>query len=178
MSRTNYPNNPAPVGRPREFLEEVATRPGVECVLWPFWKSPTGYARIMWNGKREGAYRAAWEVRNGQEWPAGAEAIHLCHEPSCVNPLHVRPGSHHENVRHTVRSGRGHTPERKLKYATVVEILFRLYRGDPMRKVAKDFELSLHWVGAIWNRRAWKHVIGPRSADTPRGYAAHEPEMK
>lgn len=167
----NYPDDAAPRGRPREFLKEVARRPGVECVLWPFWKSPAGYARIMWNGKKEGAYRAAWELRNGQGWPAGAEAIHLCHEPSCVNPLHVRPGSHGENVRHSVRSGRSHKVKRKLDYKTVVDILFRLYRGESMQRVSRQFGLSYHWVGAIWNRRAWKNVIGPRSDS-----AAHKPE--
>lgn len=46
------------------------------------------------------AYRITYEALHGPI-PDGLEACHTCHTPSCVNPDHIVPGTHLENIRMT-----------------------------------------------------------------------------
>lgn len=60
------------------------------------WKKPTpnGYGRVglVW------AHRLAYELLVGPI-PTGLELDHLCRAPACVNPAHLEPVTHFENLR-------------------------------------------------------------------------------
>ena len=79
-----------------------------ECLLWTGAKNRKGYGRVA-NGQRSQApaHRVAWEIENGP-FPSGMLALHSCDIPSCVNPQHIRPGTHQDNVRDREERGRGH----------------------------------------------------------------------
>jgi hypothetical protein len=67
------------------------------CWLW------TGSTRsaygTFWNGQRAAnAHRVAYELLVGPI-PEGLELDHLCRVPTCVNPAHLEPVTHAENVR-------------------------------------------------------------------------------
>lgn len=56
-----------------------------------------GYGRFWINGKLGLAHRVAWELTYGPISP-GLHLDHLCRNRSCVNPEHLEPVSHAENV--------------------------------------------------------------------------------
>lgn len=43
------------------------------------------------------AHRLSWIIKNQTDWPTDKIARHTCHNPSCVNPDHIIPGTYKEN---------------------------------------------------------------------------------
>lgn len=84
------------------FFAKVVEQDG--CWIWTASRSTTGYGQFNpgGSGRIRKAHRWSWEFFNGPI-PAGLELDHLCRQPLCVNPEHLDPVSHKENV----RRGRG-----------------------------------------------------------------------
>src|SRR5206468_3686622 len=67
------------------------------CWLWTGWVDADGYGRISVNHKGYAVHRLAYEALVGPI-PAGCEIDHLCRKPACVNPLHLEPVTHLQNI--------------------------------------------------------------------------------
>ena len=76
-------------------------RPEGECWLWGWFgaQKEDGYGSILADGRLANrAYRVAYELFIGAI-PDGLELDHLCRNPACVNPMHLEPVTHTENMR-------------------------------------------------------------------------------
>lgn len=62
------------------------------------WEIGFGYRRVFRNGKQVSAHRWALEQYLGRPITSGLEVSHLCHNPSCWNPLHLVESTHAENM--------------------------------------------------------------------------------
>lgn len=87
------------------------------CWLWTGAADHFGYGRFGHNGRVVLTHRFSYESVRGPV-PAGTELDHLCRNPRCVNPAHLEPVSHRENVvrgaranKETCRNGHPMTPE-------------------------------------------------------------------
>lgn len=71
-----------------------------ECWLWTGNLSSQGYGRAPsgQRGKHLFAHRVMYEAHVGRI-PQGMELDHLCRVRACVNPDHLEPVTHAENVR-------------------------------------------------------------------------------
>lgn len=72
-----------------------------DCIAWAG-DSKIGYGVLKINHgkkqKRMMAHKFSWELVNGKV-PDGLELDHLCRNPICVNPAHLEPVTHAENIR-------------------------------------------------------------------------------
>jgi hypothetical protein len=87
-------------GRPTDeerFWAKVDKRGPDECWPWKGAKKPSGHGVFRYNGRNVGAYRVSYELLVGAT-PDGYQIDHLCRNPSCVNPAHLQPVTHHENL--------------------------------------------------------------------------------
>lgn len=88
-----------------EFDEKIFTLPN-GCWYWTATKSKLGYGQARFDSdKLEYAHRIAYRLWRGPI-PEGLSLDHLCRNPSCVNPQHLDPVTHRENL----LRGRGIAP--------------------------------------------------------------------
>lgn len=59
------------------------------CWAWTGSRYPAGYGKVGISGKTRLAHRTAYEMEHGAI-PEGMQVDHRCHNPSCVNPAHLR----------------------------------------------------------------------------------------
>ncbi len=104
---------------------------GQGCWIWTACKTRLGYGKSCFKGKLWGAHRLVFTLLRG-DIPKGLVLDHLCRNPSCVNPDHLEPVTHGENLRRGFTRAdirhckRGHefTPENTRR---------RTNRGRPVR---------------------------------------------
>jgi hypothetical protein len=96
-----------------ESPEHIADRLRYNSVLkeetgcWEWARYPTkfGYGRMTINNKSRVAHRLAYELAVG-EIPPGKVVMHICDNPPCWNPAHLRLGTHRDNVQDCIQKGR------------------------------------------------------------------------
>lgn len=80
------------------------------CWLWTHNKDSQGYGTFKWRR----AHRLGWMIANKADWPCDkTHARHLCHNPSCVNPDHIVPGSASDNEQDKIKAGRHRNGQNK-----------------------------------------------------------------
>ena len=68
-----------------------------ECKLWPGGKDKDGYGRVKIHGRDLFAHRIALEIKIGRKLNRDEVAMHLCDNPPCFNPNHLKVGNAREN---------------------------------------------------------------------------------
>jgi hypothetical protein len=66
------------------------------CWEWQKCTTKEGYGRIGRNGKHKKAHRVYYEKYIGPI-PEGIKLDHICHNPSCINPEHLRLANDSQN---------------------------------------------------------------------------------
>jgi hypothetical protein len=117
----------------------------------------------MVNDRPVSAHRLAWEAANGRPVPDGLLVLHSCDNPPCVNPAHLRAGTHRENMgdkvaRGRVRAGAAHG-RAVLTEADVYEIRrLRADRSATCRELAERYGVSMTQISNIARGLSWRHL--------------------
>ena len=75
------------------------------CWDWKKTKYKNGYGWLKVFGKVVSAHRYSYELHKGHI-PDGSEILHSCDNKGCINPDHLRVGSHQENMKEAADRGR------------------------------------------------------------------------
>lgn len=150
---------------PSITLEELLanTRPTeTGCLEWQG-RKVKNYGAISHKGKNLAAHRIICFLAHGEP-PEDGFALHSCDNPPCINPEHLRWGTHAENVLDTVirnrraikrgeRNGRS-----KLNDARVRAIRAIAGTGPTNGEIAELYGISNQMVSRIIKGEAWQHL--------------------
>lgn len=99
------------MGKKKDLLSRFMEKVRVEesgCWRWIGTITTSGYGQFRVGDKRCMAHRVAYEMKFGNI-PDGLELDHLCRNRWCVNPNHLEPVTHKENMRRSPISTGGKT---------------------------------------------------------------------
>ena len=156
----------------RRRSHEAHVRSGIptglpDDVCWPWTRGlhTQGYGRC-WDtrvGKVRYAHRLVYELLRGPV-PDHLDILHSCDNPQCVNPAHLRIGTHRENMIEKCEKGRSNTPrgeaagQAKLTEADVIAIRLASAAGESQRSIGGRYGVSNVAVCFIVRRKTWAHV--------------------
>jgi len=127
---------------------EYLVDPDTECWVWQRYIGECGYGISSTCGRPRLAHRLYWERAHGTV-PKGLELDHLCRNRACVNPDHMEPVSHTENMR------RGSST--KLTIDQVDEIRARTRtEGIPRTLLASAYGVTPENIGRIVLGKSWR----------------------
>lgn len=121
------------------------------------------YGQFMLEGRRMGAHVASYILHNGPI-TNGLDCLHSCDVKACVNPAHLRLGTHTENIREAFaklppgyfageRNGRA-----RLTWADVRAIRAAAAGGARTVDLAREYGITPNYITAIKAGRKWPEV--------------------
>lgn len=148
----------------QESFEQKFKPTETGCWEWLKTKNQDGYGRVKRFGKLESAHRVSYELYKGPI--GGLHVLHSCDNPSCVNPEHLRLGTHKENQEEKARKGRGvgHSmpgtkhPSHKLTEAQALAIKTSDLSVAHLQQLYPVSEMLIRDIRA---GKRWKHLTPP-----------------
>lgn len=127
-----------------------------DCWEWTGYRTPLGYGGFKGShaNMTSPAHRVVYELLHGKVSSA-YDLDHLCRNPSCVNPAHLEPVSHSENVRRGAS-----TP---LTWDDVTRIRAERRKGRTYQSIADDYGIDQSTVGLIVHEKHWPESERPKT---------------
>jgi hypothetical protein len=153
------------------FWAKAIPEPNTGCWLWGGSIAPIGYGSARARGVTINAHRAAFLLAHGSLAP-GIETAHRCDQRACVNPDHLFPATHKENLVDCSRKGRmnkptgekhwrhGQTGNTKFAEEQVLEMRARARLGESAASLARRFDCQRVTVRLVVRGVRWGHVAG------------------
>jgi hypothetical protein len=139
----------------RQFWSKVKVVDRCSCWEWQASRrrarpGQLGYGQIKIGGRVLPAHRVAFAMVHG--YYPDLNVMHCCDNPLCVNPLHLKEGTHQDNMDDMKAKGR------QGKKLTVTDV--HAIRADPRthREIASDYGVTWRTVGQIKKRQTWSTV--------------------
>jgi hypothetical protein len=104
------------------FWSLVANGDPDECWEWLGKKTRDGYGSLKRNGVALSAHRVGYEISTGDS-AIGFVIMHTCDNKACVNPRHLKKGTHKENMEDMVAKGRQGLQLQKRRFIPASQVL-------------------------------------------------------
>ncbi len=118
------------------FMKSYTVRPDTNCWLWNRATYANGYGWIKAFGKVVSAHRFSYELHKGPI-PDGMHILHSCDVRNCVNPDHLRAGTHVENMAEAAERGRMPRGENHPNFGKRPK---RPRQSKPVRVLGKEYQ--------------------------------------
>lgn len=135
---------------PEKFWRRVTK--GQDCWQWTGARSSDGYGSVQHLGRNIGAHRVSYLINVG-EIPPGVHVLHNCDNPSCVNPSHLRLGTHTDNMRD--KSIRNRHPRAGAKLTETQVVAIRMSKNTDA-ELANLCGVNIEAIRKIRAGKTWK----------------------
>ena len=156
------------------FWSRVDIRDPQECWEWQGACWASGYGQFKVKKQRYRAHRVAFVIAGG-ELGQGTVVRHRCDNRRCVNPSHLEPGTHEDNMADMQKRGRASHGTRharsRFSEDDVIAMRSAYSYGEPVAEIAARFGVG----PAVLNNllfHAWKHLPIPDRRQRARGERA------
>jgi DNA-binding XRE family transcriptional regulator len=146
------------------FWSKVNIKGVEDCWEWTGTKIFNGYGKIIIDNKMKLAHRVAWELDRGRKVPKDKIIRHWkCDNPPCCNPIHLRLGTHKDNINDKVCKNRQAKGEVIIQSKLIEIEIIRIRRywntGDYTQQSLADFYgVNQQQISKIVNDKSWKHI--------------------
>lgn len=141
--------------------ERVDVRGPDDCWEWKAGLHKTGYGKLR-SDAGVFAHRAAYWLSTGHLPGRDTVIMHVCDNPPCCNPRHLKAGTIAENMRDMVEKGRAAKGERhsqaRLTEKQARAAIQRVANGETRKSVALDFGVSRTCIEALVAGKTWRHL--------------------
>jgi len=152
----------------KRFWEKVNKGDDDNCWMWLGGKDKKGYGIFYYKKKTLRASWVSYIINSGMMNKLNDErkqfVLHSCDNSSCVNPKHLRLGTHEENMTDKMIRGNykgENIGTSKLKNEQVLEIRQLYHDGNyTLRQLGKMFNVDKGTIGDIVSGKSWKHLGG------------------
>ncbi len=156
----------------RDFWSKVQKGVGDTCWPWMGCKRD-GYGAFDFRPlKITIAHRFSLWLKEGNLSP-GEVVMHICDNPSCVRPSHLRKGTTLENNADAAAKGRSCRGTRqhkhKLQETDALAIFSRCAQGERSVSIARDYGITPEAVSCIKHGKSWSWLTGAKRALCARG---------
>jgi len=147
----------------KRFWRKVNVGTGNKCWEWDAGKTGWGYGSFRYRGKIFPSHRISWSLYFEEDIPCEKIILHTCDNPGCVNPNHLRVGTHKDNVKDRVAKGRSAVGERngrsKCTESDIV-LIREMYESGEYNKsqISRLFSIDDRTTRKILNREIWTHI--------------------
>lgn len=147
-----------------EFFESLER--GVrECIIWPFGRSPDGYA-LHYSGGYDSrlVHRNVCIKFNGFPSYPATDAAHICGNGNlgCVNPDHLEWKSHAANMADMILHGTSPKGSRngqsRLTASAVMQMRELRKSGETYEELSKRFSVSISTAFNACSGKTWSHI--------------------
>ncbi len=140
------------------FWSNVTAEPNSGCFLWVGGLDSNGYAPFTVFGVKTRAHRFSYEAFVGPI-PDGMHILHSCDVPCCVNPAHLRAGTHQDNMRDMQERGR-HVRGEKMANTHLTDDDVRSIRSSSAtcKALAQRYGVGQMTISEIKRHLRWRHV--------------------
>lgn len=127
-----------------------------DCWNWKCCLTNDNYGLFRHKGKIHRAHRIAYELSKGKI-PENKIMMHMCNNPMCCNPLHLKPGTFHENSEYYLRCGR--TSQTTLCENDVRNIHELYYKKNKKQcEIAELYKINQGNLSRILNGKRWSYI--------------------
>ena len=140
------------------FWAKVEVNGPIDCWPWKGARQYTGYGRVKFNGRNEGAHRVAFFL-SGTLLPEGLQVLHTCDNRACCNPAHLFAGTARQNTLDCISKNR-FKPRGfiKLTESDVLVLRDDFKNGLNRRQIAVKYGISYSHAKRIVAGTKWKHL--------------------
>ena len=151
-------------GRPRQPINErfwkFVQKDNSGCWIWTGRK--TGPKNFLYGSFRVGnveirAHRVSYQLLRGSI-PVGFMLLHSCHNRLCVNPYHLKIGTHLENMNDRMQTGRTARGERSRSNLTSDQVREIRASNESQETIASRFGVGQSTISRIVLRQVWAHI--------------------
>lgn len=143
------------------FWSKVDTAGGPDaCWPWTANRTSVGYGRFKMNGRYHTATHIALLLTSSLPLP-GFQVMHMCDNPSCCNPAHLRVGTATDNMRDCAKKGRNpmQNPTTRAKLSARLsspDARERLRQRTVTRKLTWE---QVRAIRALWQTGAFTQTV-------------------
>lgn len=136
-------------------LADKSTKAENGCHLWIGATRGNGYGAIKVDGRVMDAHRAAYIVHKGRI-PDGKLVMHTCDHRSCVNPEHLKLGTHRENNVDAIKKGLS-KPFRPTRYEPLSDrekkqIKAEYESGVSVKAISRKYDIAITSASRLLGR--------------------------